>query len=184
MSKSMWERTWWHLAIERFLASFLVQKVEVRSQFKLHFELHFSKSQLFSFFLPYNPFGVSCGLEFFLTQLTRLEEPFKYLEHTRKVHRKFSREFWKKFQLKVWTFVRIFHTHIRALRAHLSVKTLIFWSFNVKNYIIIFMQCFIFLACTLARNVREMDWETSPNQPPKVSALWSDDVRGNQCIAS
>ena len=33
---------------------------------------------------------------FLLTQNTRLGGPFKYLEHIRKVHRKFSRGLWKK----------------------------------------------------------------------------------------
>ena len=37
---------------------------------------------------------------FLLTQSIRLEEPFEYLEHGRRVHRKFSRGLWKKSSAK------------------------------------------------------------------------------------
>ena len=49
-----------------------------------------------------------------MTQLARLEEALKYLEHGRKIHTKFSRDFWKRnFNSKPdWAFVRIFQPHI------------------------------------------------------------------------
>ena len=58
----------------------------------------FSKSQLFSLFLTYNPIGVSCGHDFLLTQRTRLGGPLRCLEHVRKVHKK--EDFAQKFFLK------------------------------------------------------------------------------------
>ena len=76
------------------------------------FELHFSKSQLFSLFLTYNQIGASYGHGFLLTQRTRLSGPPKYLQRCRKAHKKFSRGIWKKkFQLKIWGFVRIFQPY-------------------------------------------------------------------------
>ena len=45
---------------------------------------------------------------FLLTQSARLSGPSRYLERFHKVYRKFSRGIWKKFQLKIWGFIRIF----------------------------------------------------------------------------
>ena len=55
---------------ENFLETFEKKRFQLKKWsfvkiFQPHFELHFSKSQLFSLFLPYNPFGVSCGYDFF-----------------------------------------------------------------------------------------------------------------------
>ena len=41
-----------------------------------------------------------------------LERPFRYIEDVPKAHRKVSRGFLKRFQLKKWSFVRIFQPHL------------------------------------------------------------------------
>ena len=56
----------------------------------------FSKSQLFSLFLTYNPIDVSCGHDFLLTKISKLSGLFKYVAYVHQVHRKFSRGLWKK----------------------------------------------------------------------------------------
>ena len=60
------------------------------------FELHFSKSQLFSLFLTYNQIGASYGHDFLLTQRTRLDGTPRYLQYCCKAYRKFSTNIWKK----------------------------------------------------------------------------------------
>ena len=66
------------------------------------------------FFPPQDVFGIIIWLIcrmitiFLLTQRARLSGPSRYLERFHKVYRKFSRGIWKKFQLKIWGFIRIF----------------------------------------------------------------------------
>ena len=64
-----------------------------------------------SFFQNLNTFGFSWHIFWsvsravtilLLMQRSRLGGPFRYLEHVRKIHRKFSRGLWKKFELKTW----------------------------------------------------------------------------------
>ena len=49
-----------------------------------------------------------CGHNFSLKQRPTLVAPSRYLKHVRRAHRKFSRFFQKKFNLKTCDFVRIF----------------------------------------------------------------------------
>ena len=58
---------------------------------------------------------VSCGHDFLLTQRTRLSKPFRYLEHARNVHRKFSRGFWKKVSAQIMSFCQNIPTPFWAL---------------------------------------------------------------------
>ena len=51
---------------------------------------------------------MSCGHNFSLKQRPTLVAPSRYLKHVRRAHRKFSRFFQKKFNLKTCEFVRIF----------------------------------------------------------------------------
>ena len=51
---------------------------------------------------------------FLLTQRTRFGGPFKYLEHVRKVHRKFSTSLWKKVLLQKMRFCQNILTRFQA----------------------------------------------------------------------
>ena len=68
---------------------------------QLDFELHFFKiSTFFTFPDIKSDRCVVRSRFFFLTQRARLSGPFRYLEHVRKVNKKFSRGLWKK--LRFW----------------------------------------------------------------------------------
>ena len=63
----------------------------------------FSQNLNFSNFCKHTIGLVSCAVTvYLLCQKSRLFESFRYPALVRKVHRKFSRSLWKKFQLTIW----------------------------------------------------------------------------------
>ena len=88
----------------------LPRDLKQNNESKINLQSCQGKLIIFFFAFFANIFLLVCRMVtiFLLTQAARLGGPLRYLEHVRKVNRKFSRAFEKKFQSQKWGFVRIF----------------------------------------------------------------------------
>ena len=85
---------------------------------------------------------------FLLAQRTMLGGPFKYLEHDRRMHRKFSRTTWKKsFARKTWFWQRFLRPHNPIFRHDFPQKTNFFHVCSHIKCLVLAMTLIFFYQC-------------------------------------
>ena len=73
--------------------------------------------------------GIPCSHDFFfLMQRYRLDKPPRYLEHFRKVHKKFLDALSKKVSPQKWSLVRIFQSHVEVSFFRMIVLNCFFYA--------------------------------------------------------